>query len=120
MKEKKPLNVQIGRRIAESRNLAGLTQEQLAEAIDVTPQYLSDLERGVVGTSVSTLIILCSKLHISSDYVLFGNTRENDVSMIIERIRFLPEDQLQMVERSIKLTLEALEKDPTAALPGSN
>lgn len=114
MKEKKQLNVQIGRRIAESRNLAGLTQEQLAEAINVTPQYLSDLERGVVGTSIPTLITLCRKLHISSDYVLFGANRENDISMIIERIRFLPEDHLKVVERSVNLTLEALEKDPSA------
>ena len=70
--------------------------------------------------SIDGLFCYSSKLHISSDYVLFGNTHENDVSMIIERIRFLPEDQLQMVERSINLTLEALEKDPTSALPGSN
>ena len=48
MREKKEINVQIGEQIKLARENAKLTQEQFAERIDVSPQYVSDLERGVV------------------------------------------------------------------------
>lgn len=113
MRAKKYADVQMGSRIQDARLLAGMTQEQLSEAIDVTPQYLSDLERGKVGTSITTLINLCSTLHVPSDYILFGkNDNNEDISYVIERIKYLPEDHLQLMERMVNLTLEALEKRP--------
>ena len=57
--EKKPLNVQIGARIKQAREQAHVTQERLAEQIEVSVQYISDLERGKVGASVSTVIKIC-------------------------------------------------------------
>ena len=37
----------IGRRIQEIRKQKGLTQEQMAERVNISPHYLSALERGV-------------------------------------------------------------------------
>lgn len=71
MRQKKALNVEIGEKIRIARNNADVTQEQLAEMIDVSPQYISDLERGVVGLSVATLRNICTQLNISSDFILF-------------------------------------------------
>ena len=51
MREKKEINIQIGEQIRLAREQAELTQEQFAERIEVSPQYISDLERGVVGIS---------------------------------------------------------------------
>jgi len=36
----------IGSRIKEIRTKKGFTQEQLAEKIDISPKYLSSIERG--------------------------------------------------------------------------
>lgn len=52
MAEKKEENIQIGIRIKQVREAAGLTQERLAELLDVTAQYISGVERGAVGLSV--------------------------------------------------------------------
>ena len=49
MREKKEINIRIGEQVKRVREQAGWTQEQLAEQVDVSPQYVSDLERGVVG-----------------------------------------------------------------------
>ena len=38
---------EIGKRISERRKLMRLTQEQLAEQMDVSIQMISNLERGV-------------------------------------------------------------------------
>ena len=69
MTEKKAGNVQIGARVKEAREAAGLTQERLAELIDITAQYLSGVERGAVGLSVPVLQRLCSVLLVSIDYM---------------------------------------------------
>ena len=52
MKERKELYIKIGERIKHSREIAGYTQEKLADLTDVSIQYISDLERGIVGTSI--------------------------------------------------------------------
>ena len=66
----------IGTNIRTARKRADLTQEEMSEMIGVTPQYLSDLERGLVGTSISTLIRICTELNVSSDFILFGGDDE--------------------------------------------
>ena len=40
MREKKKINVQIGERVRIAREQAKLTQEQFAERIEVSPQYI--------------------------------------------------------------------------------
>lgn len=69
---KKPLNVEIGARIKAAREQAHLTQEKLAEAVGVSVQYVSDLERGRVGASVATVIRLSQTLQVSCDHLLLG------------------------------------------------
>ena len=45
MRVKKEINIQIGEQIKTAREQAKLTQEQLAERVEVSPQYISDLEK---------------------------------------------------------------------------
>ena len=72
MREKKQINIEIGEQIKLARENAKITQEVLAEQVDVSPQYVSDLERGVVGVSIATLKKICTALRVSSDQLLFG------------------------------------------------
>ena len=67
-------NYYIGANIRTARMRADLTQEKMSELIGVTPQYLSDLERGLVGTSIATLIRICNELNVSADFILFGSS----------------------------------------------
>ena len=52
--------IQIGLKIAYYRKLNGLTQEQLAEKIDMSPGYLSQVEtpRFVQPVSLKTLFVI--------------------------------------------------------------
>ena len=105
MREKKEINVQIGEQIKLARENAKLTQEQFAERIDVSPQYVSDLERGVVGASVSTLKRICVMLGISADQILFGNAPTDNAVVLAEKCRPLSDVQfdllLQIIERFV-------------------
>ena len=63
--EKKEENIQIGMRVKQAREAARLTQERLAELLDVTAQYISGVERGAVGLSIPILLELSSILLVS-------------------------------------------------------
>ena len=104
----------IGPNIRAARKRADLTQEKLSESIGVTPQYLSDLERGLVGASIPTLIRICTSLNVSADFILFGSSSETDDahSTLIEKIQRLPQHKAEMLERSIDLFLAAMEMEP--------
>lgn len=45
----------VGKRIQEHRKAKDLTQDKLAEMIDVSPNYLSALERGMYNISLELL-----------------------------------------------------------------
>ncbi len=93
MRIKKEINVQIGEQIKLAREHAKLTQEVFAERIDVSPQYISDLERGVVGISISTLKRVCTTLCVSSDQILFGLESKDRACIIAEKCQALTDSQ---------------------------
>lgn len=99
MKPKKELNVQIGEQIKRARENGGLTQEQFAELIDKTPQFVSDLERGVSGISLETLKVICEKLCITSDSILFPDRTGNDIEKLSEKFRLMTPIQFRGMEQ---------------------
>ena len=117
MRVKKELNMQIGERIKCSREDRTLTQEQLAEAIDVSPQYISDLERGVVGISIPTLKRLCTHLEVSSDRILFDRQTEAYAAAIGEKCRKLSDSQFRMAMDIIDRFVSAVEEERKPAEP---
>lgn len=64
----------IGTRIKSARHDAGMTQEQLAELIDVSPHYIYEIERGSKAMSIQTLEKLSIALHQSIDFLFWGDS----------------------------------------------
>lgn len=60
----------IGRRIKIARENKKLTQEQLAELVDLSPMYVSVLERGKKPPKLQTLVCIANALDVSADYLL--------------------------------------------------
>ncbi len=67
----------IGRQIAFYRHLVGLTQEQLAEACDLSVSYLNRIENGHKKASLDVLITIADTLGTTMDTLLSGN-QQND------------------------------------------
>ena len=109
MKERKEINIQIGRRIQKAREASKYTQEKLAERVGVSIQYISDLERGVVGTSIPTLIKICNTLCTSSDYILMGKNENKDISSVENRLQNLSQEEIDIIEKGINLMVEAFQ-----------
>lgn len=113
MQNKKKINIEIGTRIKEEREKAGLTQERFAELIGLGPKSVSAFERGTVGISFTTLKKICQVLSISSDQILFGQTKEkkNDLSELISRLERLSPKQYTLTKEIIFKLLEAFSLD---------
>ena len=62
----------IGERLKKSRLSKKLTQEQLAEKLDVSVAFLSRAERGDVKINLSRISELCDILDVSISYILTG------------------------------------------------
>lgn len=69
---------EMGNRIRKQRELLGYTREQLAEKLDVSTKFCSDIELGVKGVSIQTLAKLTDLLNLSADYILFGECTQGD------------------------------------------
>lgn len=108
MREKKEVNVRIGARVREARERSKLTQEQLAEKLECSPQFISDLERGVVGLSIPTLKGLCLALGISSDSILFDEAPERGYAALEDKCRALPDEQFRLLSEIIEKYIEAV------------
>ena len=107
MKEKKHINIEIGRRIKESREAAGLTQDRFAELIGMGPKNVSAIERGSVGISLSAMQKICQVLSIPSDDLLFDREAENDVQALASRLRRLSPEQFHIANDILNKLLEA-------------
>ncbi len=76
----------IGQTIKELRNLKGITQEELAELISVTPQAISKWEREVGYPDIAQIIPLANIFGVSTD-VLFGIEQTDNLKEIQEIVR---------------------------------
>lgn len=90
-KELKELNTtEMGRRVRLRRELKEMTRDNLAEQIDVTSQFIADIEYGHKGMSIQTLYKLCQVLDISADYFLAGKDyaeADDETQLFREEIR---------------------------------
>lgn len=64
---------QIGRRIKQYRQKAGLTQEQLAEKIDVATSTIAHAESGTSKPSLPLLLKAANALNITLDQLVCDN-----------------------------------------------
>ena len=60
----------MGQRIREHRKKKGLTQEQLAELIDISPSFMGHIERGGRISSLDTVMRLCEVLEVMPNELL--------------------------------------------------
>lgn len=62
----------IGLNIKRARLLKGFTQEELSEKLNKSTNFISLIERGSSGFSLTTLVDLCNILQIDASFVFNG------------------------------------------------
>ena len=64
---------EMGKRIKERRLAMGLSREDLSELLDVSSQFIADVEYGNKGLSIKRLYVLSQILNVTTDYILAGS-----------------------------------------------
>jgi transcriptional regulator with XRE-family HTH domain len=62
----------LGRRIRERRQVLKMTQQELAQALGMTPQHISAIEQDKWSPSIAVLPRMAEVLGVSTDYLLSG------------------------------------------------
>lgn len=69
---------EMGKRVRSRRESLGLSREKLSEYLDVSPQFIADIEYGNKGISIKRFYLLCQVLDVTADYLLAGNIYSNE------------------------------------------
>lgn len=71
--------IEMGLRLKKHRKALHLTQEQMAEKLNVSIKHYGGVERGVAGLSIENLIETSNILGIDLDYLIKGNAPNDDI-----------------------------------------
>lgn len=82
---------EMGKRLRSCRRSSHLTQENMAELLDVSVKHYSEVERGLTGLSVEKLIQISDILGVSLDYLLKGVKSDSPIPpFLIEMYQSCP------------------------------
>lgn len=98
--------VTIGKRIKEFRQSKGITQEFIANILDVNPSHISNIECGRANPSLTILVKIANILECSVDCFLdaeytFDKYKANDLDSIVMEKLSLYDDSKK--EKLIKM-----------------
>ncbi|MBQ8399107.1 MAG: helix-turn-helix transcriptional regulator [Clostridia bacterium] len=100
-------DIYIAQKLLEKRKMRGITQEQLAEALAITPQSVSKWERGEGYPEITMLPAIADYFNTSVDEMLGTDTirKNKDLQVYQERFAaliFSPEKRLNLTEQYYK------------------
>jgi len=105
----------IGARVAELRKKAGMTQQEVADAIDLSVESMSRLERGHTMPSVRRLTDIANELGVElRDFFIFEPMNEKD-RLIEEVVIVLRRHHLHVVRRIRRIVDELTSLWPPAS-----
>lgn len=98
-------NLEVGNRIRSIRENMHLNRDKFSEMLDISEVFLGQIERGERSVSIKTLNKLVKTTGLSSDYILFGNSSENEISKKVENLlNALPNDVQEYIYEITRLT----------------
>jgi len=102
----------LGKKIRDERRKRDITQEMLAEDINVTYPYIGQVERGVRGISLEHLIAIANRFGVTVDYLLHGYLDNDDEYMRYLWIRMMKNrtsNEQDMIISAVKAIVEGLD-----------
>lgn len=104
---------EIGKRVRKFRKARGLSQEQLAEKIDISITHMSHIETGNTKLSLPVFVALATVLEIHTDDLLYDTNsvgRSQSIEAIINLLDNCSTTQIKIIEDIIKASKIALDK----------
>ncbi len=110
MNNPEKFHVDMGKRIMQRRKTMNLSQEELSELADVSPQLMSTAERGAKAIRPENLLKISKALGVSADYLLTGEIIDKDLNCISKKLKLLNSEQVRSIEKIIDECLNLCSK----------
>jgi len=89
----------IGTRIKELRTKIGMSQKELADRVDLTPSFISQLENNQISPSLNSFMQICNALGVSLAKIL-DEKKSDDVQWLVKKEKIF--SNLLLDEKGIK------------------
>ncbi len=102
----------IGQNISKRRRELGITQEKLAEMVNLSASYIGAVERGAKLPKLDTFIRIANALKISSDSLLsdvLGVSNEIAASELSKKIEHLSQFEQRRILNVVQTMIEDVE-----------
>ncbi len=99
----------IGMRLKQARINKKITQEALAEALDLSVAYISRIERGSTKINLKRLSEMCNYLDISQGEVLEGTTPTSNsylTAALNDLLKNCPAEKMDLIYNIVKVIVE--------------
>lgn len=100
----------MGIRLRQRIEQLGYSREELAEKLDVSSKFCSDIELGVKGVSLNTLAKLSYILSLSTDYILFGDDTKtiSNNETLSQLIDTCPNEKISYLEELVQIYIKSV------------
>ena len=107
---KKRWLAQVGMRVWNCRTQRGLSREKLAERLDISPQYVSDIEQGKKCMSMSIFVEMSQALDVSMEFLAHGELAPlPEVERLERHLRQCTPMDRELAAHMLRVALEAAE-----------
>ncbi len=108
MLENEEIKEVLSKNIKNARANANMTQDMLSEKVNISTQFLRDIEAGRKTGSISTLINICLVLNITPNELLYGIFKDKieENENLLPKITVLSERDKKIINVIIKQMLE--------------
>ena len=99
----------VGHRIKVAREAKGLTQEELAVLVDLSPTHISVIERGVKVPNLDSFVAIANALGVSADALLIDvveRSTEGIANELSTRISKLPQREQRKILGAVQILTE--------------
>ncbi len=107
---------EIGKRMSAVRKAKKLTQNDIADILNVTPKHISHVECGTSNISLPQLVTFCDCTDTSLDYIVLGNKNSEPLSLlpneIIDILNGDSADSITMLQRYLRMFVELYNLQP--------
>ena len=102
-------SINISKNITDLRKTAGVTQEQLATALNVSSQAVSKWETNTCQPDTMTLPLIADYFHVSVDYLFYGKdyTYDDIYDKIRTKVSSFPQMSKDSYEEALKIFASA-------------
>lgn len=102
---------EIGRRIREERKKRRLSQEELAEKINISVTHMSHIETGNTKLSLPVLVDLANVLNVSTDKLLKEQTEDSAaINEVVAAMAGCSTSCAEVIVDIVRATRQAMEK----------